>query len=155
MVDEARLCSPVRLTREVLVVWCVVGHMCCALSWRRNGPILLTSTCRGPALAGSRGYPQDERHRQEREGQVCVLLFDNRFYTLSQNVFKVQDAYTGLVLHHFVFLGKAGCFLLSNSIVTLGTWSSGLGAIHILCRSGECKPIFHFYGDLNWKVTVS
>ena len=28
--------------------------------------------------------------------------------------------YTGLVLHHFIFLGKAGCFLLSNSIVILG-----------------------------------
>ena len=24
-----------------------------------------------------------------------------------------------------------------------------LGPINILCRSGECKPIFCFYGDLN------
>ena len=33
----------------------------------------------------------------------------------------LTHAYTGLILHHFVFLGKAGCFLLSNSIVILGT----------------------------------
>ena len=23
------------------------------------------------------------------------------------------------------------------------------GSINILCKSGECKPIFRFYGDLN------
>ena len=30
-----------------------------------------------------------------------------------------------------------------------------LWSINILCRSGECKPIFCFYGDLNQKVAVS
>ena len=30
----------------------------------------------------------------DRANQVCVLLLDNQFYTLSQNVFKVQDAYS-------------------------------------------------------------
>ena len=57
--------------------------------------------------------------------------------------------YTGLALHHFDFLGKAGFFLLSYSIIILSTRSSGLGAINILCRSGDCKPIFRFHGDLN------
>ena len=30
-----------------------------------------------------------------------------------------------------------------------------LGPINILGKSGECKPIFCFCGDLNRKVTVS
>ena len=48
------------------------------------------------------GIGERERERERRHvrpaliGQVCVLLFDNRFYTLSQNVFKVQDAYSWL-----------------------------------------------------------
>ena len=29
------------------------------------------------------------------------------------------------------------------------------GPIDILCKSGECKPIFRFCGDLNRKVSVS
>ena len=44
-------------------------------------------------------------------------FFDNRFYTLSQNVFKVQDAYSWLhriSITSFWFLGRAGffCFLI-------------------------------------------
>ena len=109
------------------------------------------------------GWTASAREREDTwdwpwQGQVCVLLFDNRFYTLSQTVFKVQDAYSWLhriSITSFCFLGKTGCFLLSNSVVILSTWSSGLGAINILCRSGECKPVFHFYGDLNWMVAVS
>ena len=33
------------------------------LLWKRTEIVL----CWGPASAGSRGYPQDERHRRERE----------------------------------------------------------------------------------------
>ena len=42
MEDEAKLCSPICSTFEALVVWPLVGW-----SWRRIGPILLTSaSCR-------------------------------------------------------------------------------------------------------------
>ena len=129
--------------------------------------IYTTELCQGPASAESRGYPQDGRRRREREktretsldrAKSVFYFLTTGFYTLSQNVFKVQDAYSWLHRIHitsFWFLGKAGFFLLSNSIAILSTLSSGLGAINILCRSGDCKPIFCFHGDLNWKVTVS
>ena len=31
------------------------------------GEEMTIHSCRGPALVGSRGYPQDERHRRQRE----------------------------------------------------------------------------------------
>ena len=88
---------------------------------------------------------------------LCFTFWQPVLYPFT-NVFKVQDAYSWLhriSITSFCFLGKAGCFLLSNSVVILSTWSSGLGAINILYRSGECKPVFRFYGDLNWMVAVS
>ena len=69
----------------------------------QSGLLFPTAGCRGPASAESRGYPQDERRRRERErrhvrpaliGPNLCFTFDSPFYTLSQNVFKVQHAYS-------------------------------------------------------------
>ena len=92
----------------------------------------------GSGLGRIQGVPsgwmasvREDTWDQPWRGQVCVLLFDNSFYTLTQNVSKVQDAYS--CLHRIsntsvCFLERAGCFLLSNSMVNLSTLSSGLGA---------------------------
>ena len=81
--------------------------------------------------SGCTASAREDTRDQPWQGQVCVLLFDNSSYTLTQNVSKVQDAYSCLhriSITSVCFLGRAGCFLLSNSIVNLSTLSSGLGA---------------------------
>ena len=145
--------------------------------------------CRGPALAGSRGYPRDEgvgerRHmrraligpslrerererererdrqtdRQTRQGcsrvwQGLAMLYFLPWLLYPKLVhFWGEDSLTlhQLVLHETrVF---SAYFFVYEGLVH---YLLALGPINILCRSGECKPIFCFYGDLNWKVAVS
>ena len=75
------------------------------------------TACRGPASAGSRGYPQDERRRRERERErtretsldraKSVFYFLTTIFIPSLRTFPrykmLTHAYTGLALHHFVF----------------------------------------------------
>ena len=75
----------------------------------------LVNTCRGPASAGSRGYPQDERRRRVREKtrETSLDRVKSVFYFLTTGFIPLlrtfsrykmlTHAYTGLVLHHFVF----------------------------------------------------
>ena len=71
--------------------------------------------CRGPALAGSRGYPQDERRRREREKtrETSLDRAKSVFYFLTTGLIPFHKTfsrykmlthdYTGLALHHFDF----------------------------------------------------
>ena len=81
--------------------------------------------CRGPGSAGSRGYPQDERHQREREktretsfdrAKSVLYFLTTRFIpfhrTFSRYKMLTHD-YTGLALHHFDFWkSRIFCFLI-------------------------------------------
>ena len=83
------------------------------LTWIVN---LAYTICRGPASAGSRGYPQDERRWREKREKTHETSLDRAksvFYflttgfipfhrTFSRYKMLIYD-YTGLVLHHFDF----------------------------------------------------
>ena len=133
------------------------------------------STCWGPAPAGSRGYPQDEWRRREKARETSLDRAksqdewrerererETRRGCLQQGLavlyFLLQLLYPKLV--HFyredsltlrqLIIHKtrvySGYFFVYESLVY---YLLALGPINILCRSGECKPIFHFCGDLN------
>ena len=92
-------------------------------AWRDGdlGSNLLSTTshetqgCWGPASAGSRGYPQDERRRREREKthETSLDRAKSVFYFLTARVIPFHRTfsrhkilthdYTGLALHHFDF----------------------------------------------------
>ena len=71
------------------------------------------TACRGPASAGSRGYPQDEWRKREKTRETSLDRAKSVFYFLttifipSLRTFPrykmLTHAYTGLALHHFVF----------------------------------------------------
>ena len=71
------------------------------------------TACRGPASAGSRGYPQDEWRQREKTRETSLDRAKSVFYFLttifipSLRTFPrykmLTHAYTGLALHHFVF----------------------------------------------------
>ena len=71
------------------------------------------TACRGPASAGSRGYPQDEWRQREKTRETSldraksVFHFLTTIFIPSLRTFPrykmLTHAYTGLALHHFVF----------------------------------------------------
>ena len=76
--------------------------------------------CRGPAPAGSRGYPRDEQCRREKTRETSLEEAESVFYFLttvfipslrtSPRYKMLTHAYTGLVLHQFVFKEEQDVF---------------------------------------------
>ena len=124
--------------------------------------------CQGPASTGSRGTlrmngigkrerrhmrpaksAREERERETRRGcsrvwQCCIFLPWLLYPKLVH--FSGEDS---LTLHQLV-LQETGVFsayfFLYEGLVH---YLLAVGPINILCRSGECKPIFCFSGDFN------
>ena len=133
--------------------------------------------CQGPASAGSGGHPQDERRRRERERKTRETSLDkaksarergrererpDRGCRVWQSLAMLYF-FPGLLYPKLVhFLGEDSLTLRQLVLHKTGVFSAyffvyeglvhyllALGPINISCRSGECKPIFRFYGDLN------
>ena len=137
MVDEARLCSPIRLTCEVLVVWCVVGHMCLIMEkkWAHSVDQYLPGSSLGRIQGVPSGWTESARERERGHVRpaltgpsLCFTFWQPVLYPFTEH-FQGTRCLHRISITSFCFLGKAGCFLLSNSIVILGTRSSGLGVL--------------------------